>query len=185
MTEFWIFLWGASCTKSSNWSRQNKCVHRCNTAQKMKFFTKDFFSKCEQICSFLRIWLNLLKKSLMENFIFCTHANAIIPSFAKYAHSYYYNTCNANEHCNAKGYNNSSNVDFFIVTLYCCNWCFVSTTRNRCYCCCCWRMNWNWTKILKLLNSYKTSDVDFLTLFFPILHKICENMIFRWTYSVV
>ena len=57
----------------------------------------------------------------MENFIFCTYANAIIPSFAKYAHSYYYNTCNANEHCNAKGYNNSSNVDFFMVTLYCCN----------------------------------------------------------------
>ena len=34
-----------------------------------------FFSKCYQICSFLRIlWhlLHLLKKSLMENFIFCT-----------------------------------------------------------------------------------------------------------------
>ena len=185
MTEFWIFLWGASCTKSSNWSQQHKSVHRRNTVQKMKFFTKDFFSKCEQICSFLRICLHLLKKSLMENFIFCTYANAIIPSFAKYAHSYYYNTCNANEHCNAKGYNNSSNVDFFMVTLYCCNWCFVSTTGNRCYCCCCWRMNWNWTKISKLLNSYKTRDVDFLTLFFPILHKICGNMVFRWTYSFV
>ena len=31
---------------------------------------KDFFSKCDQICSFLRIWSHLLKKSLMENFIF-------------------------------------------------------------------------------------------------------------------
>ena len=31
----------------------------------MKFSIKDFFS------SFLRIWLHLLKKSLMENFIFC------------------------------------------------------------------------------------------------------------------
>ena len=31
----------------------------------------DFFSKCDQICSFLRIWLNLLKKSLIEKFIFC------------------------------------------------------------------------------------------------------------------
>ena len=36
----------------------------------MKFSIKDFFSKCDQIHSFLRIWLHLLKKSLMENFIF-------------------------------------------------------------------------------------------------------------------
>ena len=37
----------------------------------MKFSIKDFFSKCDQIRSFLRIWWHLLKKSLMENFIFC------------------------------------------------------------------------------------------------------------------
>ena len=36
----------------------------------MKFSIKDFFSKCDQIRSFLRIWSHLLKKSLMENFIF-------------------------------------------------------------------------------------------------------------------
>ena len=42
-----------------------------NTAQKMKFSIKDFFSKCDQIRSFLRICSHLLKKSLMENFIFC------------------------------------------------------------------------------------------------------------------
>ena len=42
-----------------------------NTAQKMKFSIKDFFSKCNQIQSFLRIWSHLIKKSLMENFIFC------------------------------------------------------------------------------------------------------------------
>ena len=41
------------------------------TAQKMRFSIKDFFSKCDQIRSFLRIWSHLLKKSLMENFIFC------------------------------------------------------------------------------------------------------------------
>ena len=41
------------------------------TAQKMKFSIKDFFSKRDQICSFLRIWSHLLKISLMENFIFC------------------------------------------------------------------------------------------------------------------
>ena len=40
-------------------------------AQKMKFSVKDFFSKCDQIRRKLRIWSHLLKKSLMENFIFC------------------------------------------------------------------------------------------------------------------
>ena len=32
---------------------------------------KDFFSKGDQIRNFLRIWSQLLKKSLMESFIFC------------------------------------------------------------------------------------------------------------------
>ena len=41
------------------------------TAQKMKFSIKDFFSKCDQIRSLLRIWSHLLKKSLTENFISC------------------------------------------------------------------------------------------------------------------
>ena len=41
-----------------------------NTAQKMKFSIKDFFSECDQICSFLRIWSHLLKKPLIENFFF-------------------------------------------------------------------------------------------------------------------
>ena len=36
----------------------------------MKFFIKDFFSKCDQIRRKLRIWSHLLRKSLMENFIF-------------------------------------------------------------------------------------------------------------------
>ena len=36
----------------------------------MKFFFKDFSSKCDQIRSFLWIWSHLLEKSLMENFIF-------------------------------------------------------------------------------------------------------------------
>ena len=40
------------------------------TTQKMKFFIKDFFSTCDQICSFLLTWSHLLKKSLMESFIF-------------------------------------------------------------------------------------------------------------------
>ena len=40
------------------------------TAQKMKFSIECFFSKCDQIRNFLWIWPYLLKKSLMENFIF-------------------------------------------------------------------------------------------------------------------
>ena len=42
-----------------------------DTAQKMKFSIKDFFSKCDQIRSFLRTCSHLLKKSLTENIIFC------------------------------------------------------------------------------------------------------------------
>ena len=41
------------------------------TAQKMKFFIKDFFSKYDKIRSLLRIWSHLLKKSFIVNFIFC------------------------------------------------------------------------------------------------------------------
>ena len=40
------------------------------TAQKTKFCIRDFFSKCDQICSFLRTWSHLLKKSVMEHFMF-------------------------------------------------------------------------------------------------------------------
>ena len=46
-----------------------------STAQKMKFSIKDFFSKCDQVRRKLRIWSHLLKKSLMENFIFCAVVN--------------------------------------------------------------------------------------------------------------
>ena len=38
--------------------------------KKMKFSIRDFFIKCDQICRKL-LWSHLLKKSLMENFIFC------------------------------------------------------------------------------------------------------------------
>ena len=44
------------------------CTLHCT---KMKFFIKDFFSKSDRIRRKLRIWSHLLKKSLMENFIFC------------------------------------------------------------------------------------------------------------------
>ena len=41
------------------------------TTHKMKFSIKDFFSKCDQIPILLRIWSHLLKRALMENFMFC------------------------------------------------------------------------------------------------------------------
>ena len=41
------------------------------TAQKIKFSIKDFFRK-------LRIWSHLLKKSLMENFLFCAVLKKLI-----------------------------------------------------------------------------------------------------------
>ena len=47
----------------------------------MKFPIQDFFSKCDQICSFLKIWSHLPKKSLMENFILCSvyQLNCVCP----------------------------------------------------------------------------------------------------------
>ena len=41
-----------------------------NTAQGVKISIEYFFNKCDQIHSFQRIWSHLLKKTLMENFIF-------------------------------------------------------------------------------------------------------------------
>ena len=46
-------------------------IGKDHCTKKLKFSIKDFFSKCDQIRSFLRIWLHLLKKFLMENFLFC------------------------------------------------------------------------------------------------------------------
>ena len=52
------------------------------TTQKTKFPIKEFFSKCDQVRRKLRIWSHLLKKYLMENFIFCTvialHASRLL-----------------------------------------------------------------------------------------------------------
>ena len=42
------------------------------TVQKMMFQLKIYSVNVTKIRSFLRIWSHLLKKSLMENFIFCT-----------------------------------------------------------------------------------------------------------------
>ena len=46
-------------------------ILKFTTAQKMKCSIKDFFSKCDQIRSFLWIWPHLLNKFSVENFVFC------------------------------------------------------------------------------------------------------------------
>ena len=51
-------------TSSNKWGHEILV----NTAQNMKFSIKDLFSKCDHIRWKLRIWLHLLKKSLIENF---------------------------------------------------------------------------------------------------------------------
>ena len=61
-----------------------------NTAQKMKFSIKDFFSKCDQIRGKLRIWSHLLKKSLIGSAVL---TDLIIVNLAiyighRYAHWY-------------------------------------------------------------------------------------------------
>ena len=58
------------------WNRKQKTAisaisENTHTAHKMKFSIKDFFSKCDQIGCLQRICSHLMKKSLMENFIFC------------------------------------------------------------------------------------------------------------------
>ena len=50
------------------------CIYHCTKTEVFRkgyLSVKDIFSKCDQMNSFLRIWSHLLKKSLMENFIFC------------------------------------------------------------------------------------------------------------------
>ena len=48
-----------------------KLTYENTNAQKINISIKDFFSECDQIHGFLRIWSHLLKKSLIEKFIFC------------------------------------------------------------------------------------------------------------------
>ena len=60
---------------SANFPKIRSPAWTRNTAQKMKFSIKDFFSKCDQIRRKLRIWPHLLKKSFMENFGAVTTCN--------------------------------------------------------------------------------------------------------------
>ena len=62
------------------------------SAQKMKFCIKDFFSKSDQIRSFLQIWSHFLKKSLIVNFIFVLDwsraRRSKMPSLLRYLQNY-------------------------------------------------------------------------------------------------
>ena len=77
---FWLGILTISI--GSSWCRpsSSRLILAALTAQKMKFFITDFYSKCDQICRKLRIWSHLPKKSVMENFIFCpVFAERLIP----------------------------------------------------------------------------------------------------------
>ena len=54
------------CEKNE-YGRFSRSAQHCTTN---KFSIKDFFGKCDQIRRKLQIWSRLLRKSLMENFIF-------------------------------------------------------------------------------------------------------------------
>ena len=65
-----VWQWGC-IVHSTFTSLKERSILSPTLHKKMKFSIEDFFSKCDQIRSFLQIWLHLLKKSFMENFIFC------------------------------------------------------------------------------------------------------------------
>ena len=75
---FRISIKGLSCSLkitmmmriSSHFHLQKDFKNPAHNAQKIKFSTKHFFSKCDQIRRKLRMWSHLLKETLMENFIF-------------------------------------------------------------------------------------------------------------------
>ena len=76
--DFYMYFWFYYLLRAIFLSKLfNLFKSKTFTAQKMKFFIKGFFSKCDQIGSFLRIWSHLLKKPLMENFIFCAMLRTI------------------------------------------------------------------------------------------------------------
>ena len=69
--EYGIFSSVKDFTLTTSWILYQLLLKLTLTAQKMKFFIRDIFSKCDQIRRKLQIWSHLLEKSLKENFIFC------------------------------------------------------------------------------------------------------------------
>ena len=60
-TEFFHIVWKCFATYGPVYFNFPAFKHNPCTAQKIKFFIEDFFSKCDQIRRKLRIWLHLLK----------------------------------------------------------------------------------------------------------------------------
>ena len=60
-----------------------------------KFSIKDFFCKCDQICSFLRIWSYLLKKAFRKTSFFCS-ALIVTISYETFFQSLYSKRCMKN-----------------------------------------------------------------------------------------
>ena len=68
----WMLSSNGQLLEFSYWFIEKSCELSVRlTAQKLKFSIMNFFSKCDQIHRILWVWLYLLKKSSMENFIFC------------------------------------------------------------------------------------------------------------------
>ena len=59
------------CVLAAEYFLANYCNMIKNTFQKMNFSINHFFSKYDQLRRKLQIWSHLLKKSIIENFIFC------------------------------------------------------------------------------------------------------------------
>ena len=55
----------------------------------MKFSINHFFSKCDQIRRKLRIWSHLLKRSLMENFVFSAVIYQLCITLYLFMHSFF------------------------------------------------------------------------------------------------
>ena len=53
---------------------------------------KHFLTKCDQICSFLWFWKHLVKKSLMENFVFLEFEFELVTGKKGYLHTFAYKT---------------------------------------------------------------------------------------------
>ena len=49
-----------------------------------EIFHEDFFSKYDQIRSFLRIWSHLLKKTLTENYFLCSGRSGVFIVTSEY-----------------------------------------------------------------------------------------------------
>ena len=62
----------SSMIKKGSFRRFHPEIFSKTLRKKTKFSNKDFFRRCDQIRRKLRIWPHLLKKALMEIFIFCT-----------------------------------------------------------------------------------------------------------------